>query len=79
MKRQMKFTGPQQEQQHGEQREQQTDATAREFATAEEMLRYDAAQTPVPPGIAQRLEKSVGTGPKRASVWWRRFFRKPNA
>ncbi len=45
----------------------------REFATPEEMLRLDAAQTPVPPQIRERLEHSLEReGKPRA--WWRRWF-----
>ena len=48
---------------------------AREFAGVEEMLRHDAAHTPVPPAIAQRLEASLSqlpAPPRRA--WWRRIL-----
>ena len=72
MKQHSKLTSGQQ-QEHAV--EQQTQSQpAREFASAEEMLRHDAANTPVPPGIAQRLAKSAGgiSGPKRS--WWRRLF-----
>ncbi len=56
----------------GQQTQQQT---AREFATVEELLRHDARQTPVPPGIAQRLQDSVNQLPAPPSrSWWRRFF-----
>jgi len=56
--------------------EQQTASEAtREFATHEELLRHDAAQTPVPPGIEERLQKAVGAEPKPKS-WWERLFGK---
>ena len=71
MKHQSKFSP--QEQQHAS--EQQTQQPAgREFASVEEMLRYDAAQTPVPPAIAQRLEKSIGEAPQPKPAWWERLF-----
>jgi len=47
---------------------------ALEFATAEEMLRYDAAHTTVPPGIAQRLQQSAGDLPPPKLAWWKRFL-----
>ena len=40
----------------------------------EEMLRYDAAHTTVPPGIAQRLQKSTGDLPGPKTSWWKRLF-----
>lgn len=47
---------------------------AKEFATPEELLRFDAAQTEVPPGVAQRLRESVQREPKPERPWWRRMF-----
>jgi hypothetical protein len=46
----------------------------RDFATVEEMLQQDAAETEVPPAIGHRLADSVAKEPKLASSWWRRFF-----
>jgi hypothetical protein len=48
---------------------------AHEFATAEELLRFDAAQTAVPPQIAEKLKRttSQATSPPR-SGWLKRFF-----
>lgn len=46
----------------------------REFASAEEMLRFDAAQTSVPPGIAQRLRESTTELPRPKPSWWKRFI-----
>ena len=75
MKQQSKLSQEQQ-QQTGT---QQTQATAgREFASPEEMLRFDAAQTAVPPDIAERLKKSVGAEAKPGQSWWRRFFGETN-
>jgi hypothetical protein len=72
MKHQTKLSQEQQ-QQHaaGHQTQQQV---AREFASAEELLRYDASQTTVPPGIAQRLQKSTGDLPGPKTAWWKRLF-----
>ena len=54
-----------------EQREEQRE-TAPEFASVEEMLRYDAAHTVPPPGVAQRLQESLAKEAPRP--WWRRWF-----
>ena len=73
MKHQEKFNSEQQQsQQVGT--EQQTQQTVREFASAEELLRYDAAHTTVPPEIAQRLQKSTGNLPGPKPAWWKRLF-----
>ena len=45
-----------------------------EFKTAEEALRHDRAQTPVPPVVAQRLNESVQELPKPRRSWWQ-FWR----
>ena len=73
MKRITKLTPLEQQQQHpAEQQTQQQ--SSREFATVEEMLRYDTANTPVPPAVAERLQRSVNQTPKPAGAWWQRFF-----
>jgi len=46
---------------------------AREFNSAEEMLRHDAGQTLVPPEIAARLQESIAKEPPQRN-WWRRWF-----
>lgn len=54
--------------------QRQRDAAAPlEFATAEDLLRHDAAQVEVPGPIAGRLEKSVKQEPA-ASPWWKRLL-----
>jgi hypothetical protein len=40
----------------------------------EEVLRYDAKQTNVPPEIAQRLGQSLQNEPRPARSWWRRWL-----
>jgi len=58
------------------QQQQQTESKAvREFATPEELLRHDAAQTTVPPAIEERLQRSVAAEQKPKS-WWQRLFAK---
>ena len=46
----------------------------REFATTDELLRHDAAQTEVPPMIAERLSKSIEGLPRPSRSWWQRIF-----
>ena len=42
-----------------------------EFADADDMLRYDASTTEVPPKIEQRIQRTLGP----AQVpWWKRLF-----
>ena len=50
--------------------------TAREFATAEELLRHDAAKTEVPPVIAERLTKSIQNLPRPSKTWWERLLKR---
>ena len=47
----------------------------REFATAEDLFRFDAEHTEVPPQVAERLKQSLNAGapPPRRS-WWRNLF-----
>jgi hypothetical protein len=71
MKQQTKLSQEQQQQATEHQTQQ---PAAREFATAEELLRYDAANTPVPPVIAQRLQKSTGDLPGPKPAWWQRWL-----
>jgi hypothetical protein len=62
---------------HHEQQESatlnQTQHTAIEFASVEEMLRHDASQTPVPSAIAERLHDSIALEPQPTRAWWRRL------
>lgn len=51
------------------------DTATVEFATAEEMIRHDAAQAPVPPAVAERLQKSIAQEPKPERSWWQRLFK----
>jgi len=74
MKHEEKFR--QEEQQISEtQSQSQAGKTAREFASPEEMLRFDAKQTIVPPGVAERLGRSLQDEPCAPRSWWQRIFR----
>jgi hypothetical protein len=57
------------------QHHQQHTQAAREFATPEEMLRYDAAQTAVPPQVLERLRDSLARESQPKRPWWKRWFR----
>ena len=46
---------------------------AREFTSAEELLRHDAAQTVVPVAVAKRLGESIQVEPKPERSWWQRL------
>jgi hypothetical protein len=70
MKQQSKFS---QEQQHAETHQSQAQA-GREFASAEEALRFDAAQTAVPPQIAERLKRSAADITPPKTGWIKRLF-----
>lgn len=71
MKHQSKFS---QEQQHQEAQQSQKPA-GREFAGAEEMLRFDAAQTAVPPQVADRLQRSAAKIAPPKTGWFKRLFK----
>ena len=71
MKQQTKLTGEQQQHAAEHQTNQQS---SREFATTEELLRFDAAHTLVPPAIEQRLQISSAELPKQKPAWWKRFL-----
>jgi len=71
MKHQSKLSEEQQQQ--AAQHETQQPAT-RTFASAEELLRYDAKNTTVPPEIARRLQKSTGDLPGPKVSWWKRWL-----
>ena len=47
-----------------------------EFATADELLRFDAAQTIVPQQIEQRLKHSSRDIPPPRRSWWKNLFGK---
>ena len=72
MKQEKKFA-PSEQQHASDVRSQQN--TEREFASVEELLRYDAEQTIVPAEIAQRLQRSTARfSPPAARPWWKRLF-----
>ncbi len=62
------------EQQVTEQRQENQTQTPREFASPEEMLRFDAAQVTPPPSIIDRLRDTLATEMPAKRSWWRRWF-----
>jgi hypothetical protein len=55
--------------------QQQSGHEAKEFANSDELLRFDAAQTVVPPEIAKRLQKSAAQVPPAAPrPWWKAWL-----
>ena len=48
--------------------------TALEFSNAEEMIRFDAAQTPPPPALGARIQDSVSREPRPKRSWWMRLL-----
>lgn len=45
-----------------------------EFASAEELLRADRAQTRPPPQIETRLQQSIAQEPPPPRPWWKRWL-----
>ncbi len=54
--------------------QQNASQNVREFASPEELLRHDAAQTIVPPAIEERLQRSLAAEPKPPKSWWQRLL-----
>jgi hypothetical protein len=66
-------------QKQSEELAQQTNSFARnqpgrKFESVEELLRHDAAQNPVPPEIAERVNESISMEPPPSKSWWKRIF-----
>lgn len=71
MKQQTKLT---QKQEHEVEQHAQAQA-AKEFSNSDELLRFDAAQTAVPPHLAERLKESMANaGPPPRRSWWHRLL-----
>ena len=62
----------QREEETEEQRTRDKTSEGREFASVEELLRFDASQVKPPPAIAERLKESLEKEPLQP--WWRRIF-----
>jgi nucleosome binding factor SPN SPT16 subunit len=75
MKHRSKLSPEQQQSEQQAAAHQTQHQAGQEFATAEELLRFDAAQTAVPPQIAERLKQSAAQlpPPPRRS-WWKNLL-----
>jgi hypothetical protein len=73
MKYEKKFL-PQDQQEQLSEAQLQSSQTVHEFATPEDVLRFDAKQTTVPDGVAQRLGRSLERQPCPPRPWWKRLF-----
>jgi hypothetical protein len=56
--------------------EQQSSQTRRQFASPEEMLRYDQEQNPAPASIEARVQESMKDELATSKPWWKRLFGK---
>lgn len=72
MKHRAKFS---QDQQQNAISQESTTQTPREFASPEEMLRFDASITPAPPSIATRLQKALAASGSVKNPWWKKWLR----
>ena len=65
-----------QEQQHEQQQDflEQTAQQGQQFASVEDLLRFDNDQNPVPPEVAERLNSSISAEPKPARPWYKSLF-----
>jgi hypothetical protein len=70
------FSSPKEQQQStaSHQQQEQHTATGREFATVEDMLRFDATQVEPPETVVTRLKDSLAQEPPPRASWWRRFW-----
>jgi hypothetical protein len=73
MKRHTKLNSEQQQEHISEHKVEQREGY--EFETAEKLLRFDAAHTKVPVGLAERLRKSSEGLPPPSRPWWQRIFK----
>ncbi len=75
MKHKARLENEQESRQAGTEQQAQQGAGL-EFATPEEMLRYDAEHTTVPPDIARKLKQSTDALPPPSRPWWKRLFKR---
>jgi len=54
---------------------QESQPQAREFASAEELMREDAAKVEVPEAVKSRLAESIAQEmPAKSGPWWKKLF-----
>jgi hypothetical protein len=54
--------------------EEQRHEGGREFASVEDLLRYDSELHPVPAEVGERLARAVMAEPKPERPWYKRIF-----
>jgi hypothetical protein len=75
MKQRSKLSQEQTQNLQPDARQETRQQTGREFATADELLRFDAGQTTVPPHIAERLKETIAhAAPPPRHSWWHRLL-----
>lgn len=60
---------------HGQESTSRQEQSGHSFEEVEDLLRYDAAQVPLPAGIEERLRESLAAVPPVRKHWWNRLFR----
>jgi hypothetical protein len=73
MKRRTRLTSQEDQQSKSTQAHEQQ---PKDFETAEELLRFDASRTAVPPSVAERLQESIGSQINPDRPWWKRWLGK---
>lgn len=63
-----------QEHTHGQFQHGTTQAQVKEFASVDDLLRFDSDQNPVPAEVADRLNQSLAAEPKAQRPWYRKLF-----
>jgi hypothetical protein len=48
--------------------------TAQEFATVDDLLRYDSEHNPIPPEVERRVNDSITAEPRQPRSWWKKIF-----
>jgi hypothetical protein len=75
MKNRSKLSREQQQAEQQSAAHQSRQQGSQEFAGTDEVLRFDAGQTEVPPQIAERLKQSISNlAPPPRRSWWRNLL-----
>ena len=62
------------EQSHAQIQSEQSQANANEFASVDELLRFDSDQNPVPTEVAEKLNRSIAAEPRPERSWFKKLF-----
>lgn len=52
----------------------ETQAHGKEFATVDDLLRFDSESNPVPPEVGDRLGRSLAAEPRKEKSWFKKWF-----